>query len=519
MADERLKFTITAIDRTAAAFRSIKNRLGGIRTAIAGLAIGAVFKKLSSDIDQLAKDSGKLGISVQSLRELQFAADQSGVSAETLGKGLERFSRSISETALGMGTAKRSFEDLGISVKNTDGSLKTSEQVLAEVADKLQGVGSDADKVRIAFDLFGRSGTALLNTLADGSKGIADAREEFKALTFELSPEKVAAVEAANDQFSKIGDFLKSAGQAITAILIPALARMTTFIVIVALKAVRTLVSGFRTVINSVIDFGNAAGKFLGFKDKFEKIKFGEDFEKQITEAMQALAKYGQVQKNVAKTDDPLKVDIYGNAVGVYEKVKETVKASLTPLQQYQEATAKIFDQVQNTGVQAMQNLEDSLLGVIRGTMSAKDAFKNMANSIIDDILRMQIRKSITGPLSGFLDQAITGFLDPTPGPGLQAFDWLANGGTVSTGKPYIVGEKGPELFMPGVTGRVVPNHSMGSQGSSVIVNQTLNIETGVSQTVRAEIAQLMPTIAENTKAAVLDARRRGGSFASAFGG
>jgi hypothetical protein len=53
--------------------------------------------------------------------------------------------------------------------------------------------------------------------------------------------------------------------------------------------------------------------------------------------------------------------------------------------------------------------------------------------------------------------------------------------------------------------------------GNGTVVNQTINVSTGVSQTVRAEIMQLMPQISENTKAAVLDARRRGGSFASAF--
>jgi hypothetical protein len=52
--------------------------------------------------------------------------------------------------------------------------------------------------------------------------------------------------------------------------------------------------------------------------------------------------------------------------------------------------------------------------------------------------------------------------------------------------------------------------------GGGVTVN--LNISTGVAQTVRAEITQLMPQIANATKAAVLDARRRGGSFAGAFG-
>ena len=53
--------------------------------------------------------------------------------------------------------------------------------------------------------------------------------------------------------------------------------------------------------------------------------------------------------------------------------------------------------------------------------------------------------------------------------------------------------------------------------GGGVSVNQTINISTGVSQTVRAEIAQLMPQIANSAKAAVLDAKQRGGTFSKAF--
>jgi hypothetical protein len=48
-------------------------------------------------------------------------------------------------------------------------------------------------------------------------------------------------------------------------------------------------------------------------------------------------------------------------------------------------------------------------------------------------------------------------------------------------------------------------------------VMQTINVSTGVQQTVRAEIKSLMPQIADSAKAAVLDARRRGGSYGSAF--
>ena len=50
-------------------------------------------------------------------------------------------------------------------------------------------------------------------------------------------------------------------------------------------------------------------------------------------------------------------------------------------------------------------------------------------------------------------------------------------------------------------------------------VNVTFNISTGVAQTVRAELVSLLPQITEATKNAVVDARRRGGSFSAAFGG
>jgi hypothetical protein len=91
-----------------------------------------------------------------------------------------------------------------------------------------------------------------------------------------------------------------------------------------------------------------------------------------------------------------------------------------------------------------------------------------------------------------------------------------ANGGSVSAGKSYLVGERGAEMFVPNQSGFIVPNNKLG--GGGVTVNQTINLSAGVSQTVRAEVMQMMPAIQEASKAAVLDARRRGGSFSAAFG-
>jgi len=163
---------------------------------------------------------------------------------------------------------------------------------------------------------------------------------------------------------------------------------------------------------------------------------------------------------------------------------------------------------MQDVAQRGIRSLEDAMVDLISGTRSAKDAFADMARSIIRDIIRMQVQQNITQPLN----TAISGFFSPTaPAKG------LAIGGAVQAGRPYMVGERGAEMFVPNQSGAIVPNDRLGGR-NGVIVNQTINVTTGVQQTVRAEISQLMPQISEATKAAVMDARRRGGSFSAAFG-
>ena len=180
---------------------------------------------------------------------------------------------------------------------------------------------------------------------------------------------------------------------------------------------------------------------------------------------------------------------------------EETVKAA-AGIEEVDKATEKMSLTMQDVRATGIQSLEDGLVSLIDGTKSVKDAFKDMARSVLASLIRMQIQQSITNPLA----QAM-GFSVGT----------RATGGPVSAGKPYIVGERGPELIVPSSSGNVIPNHELG--GGSSPVSVTLNISTGVSQTVRAEIANLMPQITEATKGAVLEARQRGGSYSRGLAG
>ena len=86
---------------------------------------------------------------------------------------------------------------------------------------------------------------------------------------------------------------------------------------------------------------------------------------------------------------------------------------------------------------------------------------------------------------------------------------------------PTLVGERGPELFVPRTAGAITPSSltpgKMGG-GTNVNISQNLNFATGIQNTVRAEVLNLLPQIQNSTIAAVADARIRGGKFAKAFG-
>jgi phage-related minor tail protein len=129
---------------------------------------------------------------------------------------------------------------------------------------------------------------------------------------------------------------------------------------------------------------------------------------------------------------------------------------------------------MQNIGVRTMNKLEDSIIGVMDGTKSLKDAFSDMAQSILSDLIRMQIQESITGPLSGFLSKGLSSLFGGGGGGFASGFAGapalgFADGGVTSSRRPYLVGERGPEMFVPNMTGRVVPTKSLG--GGEVTVN------------------------------------------------
>ena len=164
-------------------------------------------------------------------------------------------------------------------------------------------------------------------------------------------------------------------------------------------------------------------------------------------------------------------------------------------------------------------SMETAFMSMIDGTTSASEAFKDMAASIIKELYRVLVVQRLVNSISG----AIQGFGSPAGGaPAVSLRPQArpaASGRPVTAGQPYVAGEHGRELFVPRVNGRILSaaqtNNMAKSGGETVTVIQNNSFGSGVS---RAEVSAMLPQMVEATKAAVVDAKLRGGSYGRAFG-
>ena len=178
-------------------------------------------------------------------------------------------------------------------------------------------------------------------------------------------------------------------------------------------------------------------------------------------------------------------------------------------IQKQNEETQKL----KNTADQLAAPFDDFFMSLVDGTTSAKDAFRSMARDIIQQLYRILVVEKLVNSISG----AIQGYMaGPVQGPNLPS----ADGGGYTGSGPRSGGLDGKGGFMAMLHPReTVVDHTKGQGvgGEVINVTQNINVSTGVQQTVRAEIKQLMPQIANSAKSAVLDAKRRGGAYGRGF--
>ena len=220
------------------------------------------------------------------------------------------------------------------------------------------------------------------------------------------------------------------------------------------------------------------------------------------------------------------------------EKLQETLdnlsialNAGKISSEEFNNAVAKVQEQLFfattegkmfETGIESLSTkLSDTFVNALEtGKLSLRD-LGNVVKEVMAEMARDFLKAQIRAMLLKTVLNAFGGSAGPSPSIGgtmPPVGDTTAGGGTVQAKRPTLVGERGPELFIPSTHGVVKNNmDTKNLMGSSkpVVVNQNINISTGVAQTVRAEVLNLLPTIQTSTMEAIVDAKQRGGSFAT----
>jgi lambda family phage tail tape measure protein len=170
--------------------------------------------------------------------------------------------------------------------------------------------------------------------------------------------------------------------------------------------------------------------------------------------------------------------DLAKQRLALAEKMQNETfaKGFLTAMIQSAQNATSAFDYGRQAFDSMIGSMSNALTQFVR---TGKLSFKDLARSIISDLIAIQLRAQATALFSRLIGGMMTG---PTVGPGMAAqalpssFNQFlaarAEGGPVSGGSPYLVGERGPELFVPNRSGAIVPTNQLaGVMGGGQTIN------------------------------------------------
>jgi len=220
--EESSKKSSRSFDDVTAAAKRI-----GMATAAAAAAVlagvGTITRSAINSADAFDDMSQRTGVAAKELSTLAYAAQRGGLDVGTFESGLVKLTKSASDAARGTGEARAGFDALGVSVTNADGSLKSSDVLLREVATQFAGMEDSANKTALAVNLFGRAGADMIPMLNQGAEGISEVQQRARDLGLEIDNTTAALAGDFNDSLDDMQSLVKGLGIDVAKQLLPSL--------------------------------------------------------------------------------------------------------------------------------------------------------------------------------------------------------------------------------------------------------------------------------------------------------
>ena len=194
--------------------KAISDLFGSFKTGIAaGVAATAsamtmLAKSSLETADSLAKTADKIGVTIEDLQELRYAASTVGVEEQQLDTALQRFSRRLGEAAQGTGVLFKELQQLGIRLRDSDGTMRSVTDVLDDYADAVSRADSAQEQLRLTVAAFDTEGAGLVNLLREGADGMATIRQAAHDMGIVLDEQLIRKSEIINqtwdDMFTRM---------------------------------------------------------------------------------------------------------------------------------------------------------------------------------------------------------------------------------------------------------------------------------------------------------------------------
>lgn len=447
----------------SAGVKTVQSQLGTLGKGLKAFAIGAAgalslstiggaLKSAANRMDELGKAAQKIGIPVAELSKLEYAAKLADVSLEDLTAGTAKFSKSLAEIAAGgQNSASAALDALGISAVDSSGKLRPTIEIYGDIADRFQKMQDGAGKTAIALALIPKSGAGLIPLFNGGSAAIKAAGDELERFGGVVGPEAAQRAEAFNDNLTRLQTAGEGLAQKVAEELLPSLIDLTeaTIELINTTGGVKGWVDGFMDWLSELDPFIESTKREIELLTAaYDKLKglFGSSpTEIDIGTKYDPLSSIRTQKPPVPKKIEAPTLNLGGNDGATKTKTltdydredwKVSAETFASEINVANDAVLGLADSVANT-------LGNAMTGLIDGTMSFKDAWADMARSLIDSLADITTQLLKSG-LMQLLGSAGASFAPQTGIAGFGGF--YAEGGTLGAGKWGIAGENGPEI-------------------------------------------------------------------------
>ncbi len=529
---------------------SILSMNGAIAGAIGGAGFMAIGRSVLNTADQVAKMSDRLGLTTEQLQKYQYAAKLAGVETEQFEMAFGFLNRQMAE-------GKLPYTDIN--------------QALLALADKTQKAKDGIERARIATEAFGaRGGARMIPFLMQGKEGIAALGAEAERLGIVLGDDTIRKAEQFKDQLEILGDVIqKNFSQAALEGFIGSSKDVRdiytdpNFI-----QSIKDLGSAFGAIADGMLAAVSTLKEFYSIGKKI-LVDMPYDAAYKATRAVMGepqnpnasftkpqtvdQATFGSVEAFSEKEKAKLLSDRAYEEAAANKKLqatKQELTAAAKAQKEQEDALKKVYEDVQtplekyHERLQELESMRSSLDPEIYSRAVKKageefdvasqkaDKLKDIGNdlgltfssafedaivsgkklgdtmrSLGQDILRIITRKAITEPLTSSIGSLFSSAGGSSMFSSLFSGLGFASGGQPPVGKFSVVGERGPELFMPSVRGTIIPNDQLGGSSNTYVIDARGTDESVVRRLEQSLFALAGPGVVERR---IADAQTRG---------